>query len=305
MSDSRPSPLHALSFDIEDWFHIVEVECLENPANWRNFPTLVERYNDQILDTLGRSGTVGTFFVLGWIAERYPDLIRRIRDGGHEIGSHSFWHRRVDTMTRAEFRQDLMDSISAIGAASGVAAHCYRAPNFSIRPGCEWALDELLDNGVLWDASLFPARRGHGGYPCPHAPHRFSNLPSGRTIPELPLSQHRFLGRGFCFLGGGYFRLTPYGLVKRGVEAMERRGLPAVVSPHPRDFAPDCPRVDMPLLRRFKCYVGSETTSGSSSGSPPSSGSAEAGSAHRADSAHRDSGRPVTGRMYHSGKCAE
>lgn len=254
------SNLHALSFDIEDWFHIVDIPGLEDPAKWAGLESLVERRTDDILDALRRHGVRATFFMLGWIADRHPALVRRIADAGHELGSHSYWHRRVYTLDPEEFRSDTLRSLDAVESACGIRPRGYRAPSFSILKGTEWALDVLLDCGITWDASLFPAPRGHGGYPCSDAPHMFTALPSGRSIPELPLGVMRIMGRGLCFSGGGYMRLLPLWLIERGFAQFERRGLPAVVYLHPRDFAPECPRVPMPLTRRFKCYVGMHTT---------------------------------------------
>jgi polysaccharide deacetylase family protein (PEP-CTERM system associated) len=254
------SNLHALSFDIEDWFHIVDIPGLEDPAKWAGLESLVERRTDDILDALRRHGVRATFFMLGWIADRHPALVRRIAEAGHELGSHSYWHRRVYTLDPEEFRSDTLRSLDAVESACGIRPRGYRAPSFSILKGTEWALDVLLDCGITWDASLFPAPRGHGGYPCSDAPHMFTALPSGRSIPELPLGVMRIMGRGLCFSGGGYMRLLPLWLIERGFAQFERRGLPAVVYLHPRDFAPECPRVPMPLTRRFKCYVGMHTT---------------------------------------------
>lgn len=254
------SNLHALSFDIEDWFHIVDIPGLEDPAKWAGLESLVERRTDDILDALRRHGVRATFFMLGWIADRHPALVRRIAEAGHELGSHSYWHRRVYTLDPEEFRSDTLRSLDAVESACGIRPRGYRAPSFSILKGTEWALDVLLDCGITWDASLFPAPRGHGGYPCSDAPHMFTALPSGRSIPELPLGVMRIMGRGLCFSGGGYMRLLPLWLIERGFAQFERRDLPAVVYLHPRDFAPECPRVPMPLTRRFKCYVGMHTT---------------------------------------------
>ena len=254
------SLVNALSFDIEDWFHILGIEGIDDPSTWDRLPSIVTRYTEEILRLLEQKKVRATFFVLGWIAERYPDVVRAISSAGHEIGSHSHWHRPVYAMSPDEFRRDTLQSVNAIHAACGVRPAGYRAPSFSIRPGSEWALDELIDAGFEWDASLFPASRGHGGYPCPDVPHLFHKLPSGRGIPELPLSQWRICGRGFCFSGGGYFRLAPEWLIDAGFRALNARGIPAVVYLHPRDFAPDCPRVRMPLHRQFKCYVGLAST---------------------------------------------
>lgn len=251
---------NALSFDIEDWFHIIDIQSLEDPSTWPTLGSIVERRTDGLLKLLDHHKTQATFFILGWIAERHPTLIRRIANAGHELGSHSFWHRRVYLMSPEAFRQDTVMSLDAIESACGVRPKGYRAPSFSIIPGAEWALDVILDCGIQWDASLFPSRRGHGGYPCGDAPHMFRQIPSGRTIPELPLANMRIAGHGLCFSGGGYLRLLPTWFVNLGFKQLNRRGLPAVVYLHPRDFAPDCPRVKMPLARKFKCYVGLGST---------------------------------------------
>lgn len=255
---------HVLSFDIEDWFHIVDIPAVDDPKRWPELSresSLVERYTDQILELCRQHQTRATFFVLGWIAERHPALVARIADAGHEIATHSFWHRRVYTLKPEAFLQDLRDSIDAIRAAApGATIRGFRAPSFSITPGTEWAFDVLHDLGIEYDASLFPAPRGHGGYPCPQAPHVFADAPSGRPMPELPMSVMRLAGRRMAFSGGGYLRLLPGWLIRRGFDQLNRRGLPTVVYLHPRDFAPDCPRVPMPMKRRFQCYVGLGTT---------------------------------------------
>ncbi|MEY3025894.1 MAG: hypothetical protein RLZZ238_791 [Planctomycetota bacterium] len=261
MTGSSGHPLHALTFDIEDWFHMLEVDGLDDPSRWGDMESLVESRTEQILGVLRSHSVRATFFILGWIAERHPALVRRIADDGHEIGSHSFWHRAVYSMDPEEFRRDTLDSIRAIESACGTRPLGYRAPSFSILKGCEWAFDILLECGFAWDASLFPAMRGHGGYPCGDGPH-LARSASGAAIPELPLSLMRVFGAGVCFSGGGYMRLSPKAVIDAGFRQMERRGIASVVYLHPRDFAPDCPRVAMPLHRRFKCYVGLDTTAG-------------------------------------------
>lgn len=253
---------NALSFDIEDWFHMVEIKAVADPETWPNLESIVERYTNWILDLLDEKKVKATFFVLGWIAERYPKLVKRMADDGHELATHSYWHRKVFEMTEDEFREDLRQSIEVIEAAGGKKVLGFRAPSFSITPGTEWAFDVLHDEGLIYDASLFPAERGHGGYPCPMKPHEFTNTPSGRSMPELPMSIMRLGPARVAFSGGGYLRLLPKWLICRGFEQFNQQGLPAVVYLHPRDFAPDCPRVSMPLARRFKCYVGLKSTKG-------------------------------------------
>lgn len=265
MSSERSQLVHALSFDIEDWFHIVEVAAVEDPSLWPKLhseSTLVERYTDHILSICDKHNAKATFFMLGWVAERHPALVRRIADAGHELATHSFWHRKVYELTPEVFAEDIADSIGAIRAAPGLSQipiKGFRAPSFSITPGTEWAFDVLLDHGIEYDASLFPAPRGHGGYACPQGVHTLTT-PSGRTMPELPMSVARFGPKKICYSGGGYLRLLPAPLIRRGVEQEAAAGRPTVVYLHPRDFAPDCPRVPMPPHRRFKCYVGLKST---------------------------------------------
>ena len=268
--------VHALSFDIEDWFHIVEVKAVEDPDRWPGLSarsSLVERYTDLILRLCDEGKARGTFFVLGWIAERHPALVRRIADAGHELGTHSFWHRKVYELTPQVFREDIARSLEAIragaagstGRAGDVSIRGFRAPSFSITPGTEWAFDVLLDLGITYDASLFPAPRGHGGYACTQGPHVLTT-PGGRTMPELPMSIASVgvgpLRKRMCYCGGGYLRLLPLSLVEQGIAGEAAAGRPTVVYLHPRDFAPDCPKVTMPPHRYFKCYVGTATTEG-------------------------------------------
>lgn len=255
---------NALSFDIEDWFHIVQVKGLE-AEHWDDLTkrhTLVERRTDEILELCERAGVRATFFVLGWIAERYPSLIARIAQGGHELASHGHMHDRVGLLGPEGFARDLQRSIEAIERACGVRVRGYRAPSFSITPGCEWAFDVMANQGIEWDASLFPAPRGHGGYPCPREPHKITS-PNGSAILELPMSVWTPLGEGplrMGFSGGGYLRLLPYAVLRRAMASETAAARPTVVYLHPRDLAPDAPRWPMPPGRRFKCYVGLRTT---------------------------------------------
>lgn len=262
MTDQQPI-VHAMSFDIEDWFHLVQIDGLE-AEHWDDLTrrhTLVERYTDRILEMLAAADTKATFFVLGWIAEKYPDLVRRIAQAGHELASHGHMHDRVGPLGRAGFAQDIAQSIEAIGDASGVRVRGYRAPSFSITPGCEWAFDVLAEVGIEWDSSLFPAPRGHGGYPCPREPHVLRS-PGGASMRELPMSVWSPLGGPvrLGFSGGGYLRLLPYGVLGRAMASEARQGRGTVVYLHPRDLAADCPRWPMPPHRRFKCYVGLAST---------------------------------------------
>ncbi len=251
---------HALSFDIEDWFHLVGIEAVADPNEWDTFPTLVEEYTQWIVDALGEHDTRATFFILGWVADRYPQLAPKIAAAGHEIACHSFWHTRVDQLTPEEFREETSRTKNLLEQQTGKQVVGYRAPSFSITPGAEWALDELIDMGFTYDASFFPAQRAHGGYPCPQEAHDFSGTPSGRTIRELPMSVLNLGLTRLPFSGGGYLRLLPQWLIRHGFNKFEANGIPVVTYLHPRDFAADCPSVPMSAWRRFKSYTGLKTT---------------------------------------------
>jgi peptidoglycan-N-acetylglucosamine deacetylase len=254
--------INALSFDIEDWFHMVEIDAVSNTSDWPNLHSIVERYTEWIVQTLDEANVRATFFMLGWVAQKHPALVKMISQSkcNHELATHSYWHRKVYELSPDEFRDDLRRSIDVIESQSGEKVRGFRAPSFSITPGSEWAFDVMHDVGLEYDASLFPAARGHGGYPCPMPPHLFTAAPSGKPMPELPMSVMTFAGRRLPFSGGGYMRLLPEWVICKGFDQLNSQGIPAVVYLHPRDFAPDCPRVPMPLKRKFKCYVGLKST---------------------------------------------
>lgn len=250
---------HALSFDIEDWFHIVDIASTSDPSGWERLPSIVERETHRILDLLAETSVHATFFFLGWIAERYPALVDRVVREGHEIGTHSFWHQRVYELAPDTFYEDLVDSIEVVQQQAGVNVRGFRAPSFSITPGCEWAFEMIAKAGLAYDASLFPARRAHGGYPCPPAPHCRLTKENG-ALAELPMSTMSIGPKTLCYSGGGYFRLLPLRLIEHGIQQNANLGRPTVIYLHPRDFAEDCPVLPMPWHRRFKSYYGRAST---------------------------------------------
>ncbi len=252
--------IHALSFDIEDWFHIAGIPEVERRGNWHEYPTIVEDKTDLILDILDEYDVKATFFVLGWIAEKYPDLIKKIVDRGHEIGSHGYWHYRVNTISRQMFKTYLERSITVLEELSGQKVKGYRAPSFSIMPGYEWAFEVMKEVGLRYDASLFPTQRGHGGYAIDQRPQLLPSSISKTNFIELPMSVMNFGKIKIPFSGGGYLRFWHEKVLQHGFNKLEKEGMPGVVYLHPRDFAPDCPRVKMSQFRRFKCYFNLHTT---------------------------------------------
>jgi polysaccharide deacetylase family protein (PEP-CTERM system associated) len=259
VDESEPI-VDVLSFDIEDWFHMVEIEAVSDPGEWPGFPSLVEKYTHWILETLAAHEVKATFFVLGWIAERYPALVKAIGGAGHEVAAHSWLHRRVDQMGAEAFGADLKKNVDLLEQLAGQKILGFRAPSFSIVPGSEWAFDVMHECGIAYDSSLFPAARGHGGYPCRQEPHLFDKVPCGKPMPELPLSVMAMGPVKLAFSGGGYLRLLPEWAIRSCFRRFHKHGWPVVTYLHPRDFAVDCPRVPMPIHRRFKSYVGLRTT---------------------------------------------
>ncbi len=235
------------------------VEGLDDHDNWDSLPSLVERYTDEILQVCSDANVRATFFVVGWVAERYPRLVARIVDEGHELGTHSHLHRMVTDLDRDEFTSDLKRSVAAIEFAGGAAVRGFRAPSFSIRPGTEWALESLVDLGIEFDASLYPVARNGSGYHVEPGGHLFE-LESGGTIRELPVSILPLGPLSTRFSGGGYLRLMPMPLIKWGINRLGARDQPTVVYLHPRDFAADVPTAGLPPKRRLAATIGTTRT---------------------------------------------
>jgi polysaccharide deacetylase family protein (PEP-CTERM system associated) len=235
------------------------VDGLDDHDNWDSLPSLVERYTDEILQVCSDANVRATFFVVGWVAERYPHLVAQIVDEGHELGTHSHLHRMVTDLDRDEFTSDLKRSVAAIEFAGGAAVRGFRAPSFSIRPGTEWALEALVDLGIEFDASLYPVSRRDSGYQVEPGAHLFE-LESGSTIRELPVSVLPLGPLSTRFSGGGYLRLMPLPLIKWGINRLGVRDQPTVVYLHPRDFAEKVPTAGLPPRRRLAATIGTTRT---------------------------------------------
>jgi polysaccharide deacetylase family protein (PEP-CTERM system associated) len=218
------------------------------------------RNTDRLLELLARANVQATFFVLGWVAERYPTLVRRIAESGHEVGSHGFDHRLIYNQSPVEFREDLQRSRAVISDATSVAIDGYRAPSFSITPRSLWALDIIREVGFTYDASVFPIR--HDRYGLPSAPRHFHALKQKTgTLWECPASTVRVAGTNLPVAGGGYFRLLPYAWTKWGIARLnrhERRA--AIFYLHPWEIDPDQPRIPTSLLSRVRHYTNLRKT---------------------------------------------
>jgi len=249
--------LNGLSFDIEDWFQVENLKGAIAAGNWDSCDLRVVSNTRKILELLRQHDTRATFFILGWVAERCPDLVREIVKGGHEIASHGYGHELVYTQSPDEFRRDIRRSIEIIEGLAGTPVRGYRAPSFSITPDIPWSLDILLEEGFTYDSSVFPTsfhdRYGFNG--SSRFPFRFGN-----GLFELPLSTVRVGNRNIPAAGGGYFRLYPYRLFRYLCERLNTEGKPLIFYLHPWELDPEQPRIPIRSDYRFRHYVNLSKT---------------------------------------------
>ena len=245
---------NALSVDVEDWFQVGAFETVIARDSWESLECRVERNTDAVLALFDEAGVKATFFTLGWVAARHPALVRRIADSGHELASHGWDHRRVFTMTEAEFRADLGRARAAIEQASGQKISGYRAPSFSIDARTPWAHPVLAEQGYAYSSSVAPIRHDHYGW---RESPRFAWRPvAGADLIELPVTTVELAGRRFAAGGGGFFRMLPYALSDWAVARVNREERPAIFYFHPWEVDPDQPRVaDAPLKSKLRHYT--------------------------------------------------
>lgn len=247
--------LHHFTVDVEEYFQVLALEPHVARSRWEVIPRRVEIGVRLLLDLLSEHNSHGTFFVLGWIAERSPALVREIAERGHEVASHGANHERVTTLTRDEFRESVRSSKRVLEDITGRSVIGYRAPNFSIVRGGEWALEILVEEGYRYDSSLFPVRRSGSGFVGGQRdPHRLQ-LRSG-TLHEIPPATLKIGGVVFPAGGGAYLRHLPYALVHSALRSAERRGVPGTFYIHPWELDPAQPRIKAPFLTRLRHYGG-------------------------------------------------
>jgi polysaccharide deacetylase family protein (PEP-CTERM system associated) len=250
---------NALTIDVEEHFQVHAFETVVERSAWDRHPSRVVANTQRILRLLAKYDVSATFFILGWVADRYPALVREIVLAGHELATHGYWHELVYRQTPAEFAADLRQSIDAIGRAwPGWRPTGYRAPAFSITKDSLWALDILRQHCLAYDSSIFPLV-AHDRYGIKNA-NRFANqLESG--LWEFPVSTIRLGRQNLPVAGGGYFRLFPLWVTRQAIRRLNRQGQPAVVYLHPWEFDPQQPRIpNAPRLSRFRHYVNLEQT---------------------------------------------
>ncbi len=246
--------LNALSVDIEDWFHVGAFETTIRREDWDGLECRVERNTDAVLDLFAAAGVKATFFTLGWVAKRYPALIRRISEAGHEVASHGWDHIRVFTMSADQFADDLSRTRKTLEDASGVAVTGYRAPSFSIDTRTPWAHAVLANSGYAYSSSVAPVVHDHYGWP--EAP-RFAFRPvKGSGLIELPVTTAKFAGRTLAAGGGGFFRLLPYRFSRWAFEQVNAAGEPGIFYFHPWEIDPDQPRMaNAPMRSKIRHYT--------------------------------------------------
>jgi|SRR5580704_1837646 polysaccharide deacetylase family protein (PEP-CTERM system associated) len=249
---------NAMSVDVEDYFQTEAMSKVVPRSDWDQMPCRVERDTEHLFDLFAAGGVRGTFFFLGWVAERYPRLVRKARDLGHEIGCHSYWHRPIYTLSPAEFREDTHRAKAVIEDAGGVRIEAYRAPSFSMTPGTEWAADILGEAGFTYDSSVHPVAHDlYGNRHAPRKPYRVAKT----GLVEIPISTIQMGQQRLPFCGGGYFRMLPFSYVCWGIRRLNRgEKQPAVFYIHPWEFDPEQPRLAASRRSRFRQYTGLSKT---------------------------------------------
>jgi polysaccharide deacetylase family protein (PEP-CTERM system associated) len=250
---------NALTIDVEDYYHVTGFEHMVDRSRWDEFEPRVLGSTSRLLDILAEAGVRATFFVLGWVAERQPSLLRRIQHAGHEIGCHSYAHRLIYTQTPQEFRDDLRCARAAIEDVTGEGVFAYRAPSFSITAASAWALDVLIEEGFTIDSSIYPTHHDRYGIPGT----RLEPHPIRRAVGdiwEFPPPVCRVGSYPLPVGGGGYFRLYPYAVTRHCLRKINAEGRPFAVYLHPWELDPQQPRMSPGLLRGFRHYVNLRRT---------------------------------------------
>ena len=245
--------MNILTFDIEEWFHILDNDSTKSEKNWINYESRIHKNMEKIFDILESTNTKASFFVLGWIAEKYPEIIRSISDKGFEIGSHSTMHQLVYQQDKNQFKTDVDRSIKTLEDISGKKVKMFRAPGFSIKENNKWAFEVLYELGIEIDSSIFPAKRSHGGLPSYGTSEPSILQYNGVQLKEFPINTKTILGKTIIYSGGGYFRLAPYSILKK----WSKKDDYIMSYFHPRDFDSSQPVIEsLSLTRKFKSYVG-------------------------------------------------
>jgi len=256
---SPAPPACILTIDVEDWFHILEHRRVPQRHRWDALPSRVERNFLRLLDLLESHEAQATCFFLGWVAQRFPHLVKEAARRGHDVASHGMDHRRPAEMTRAELHADMRASRAILEDICGRTVQGYRAAGFALPADTRGFFETLAECGYRYDSSIFPARHRHGGQPeAALAPCTITT--SSGPVQEVPISVWPVLGWRLCLFGGGYFRVAPFALVRRGAQSVLNSGRPLVLYLHPREIDPQQPRLPLGLTRSLRAYVNLHRT---------------------------------------------
>lgn len=245
---------NALTVDVEDYFQVAALKEAVDPEDWPQMEYRVEKNTDKLLGLFDSKGVKATFFILGWVAERSPRLVKRIQSLGHEIASHGYSHQLIYHQDPETFKRETRESKQILEDITGESITGYRAASYSITAQSKWALDILFDEGFKWDSSIFPVHHDRYGMPgTPHKPYTVE-APSGGTLREFPLSTCPVGKYRMPIAGGGYFRLYPYMLSRWGLGRINQAGQPFIFYLHPWEVDPGQPRLKVSALSRFRHY---------------------------------------------------
>ena len=257
--DTRAEIVNAMTVDVEDYFHVSVFDGLVPRHSWDRMESRVCANTERLLQILDDADVTATFFVLGWVAERFPGLVRDIAAQGHEVASHGYGHRLVYDLTPEAFRADVRRSKEILESAIVRPVLGYRAPSYSLTPRSLWAIDVLIEEGFRYDASIFPIH--HDRYGIPVSPRHPFVLQRERHLVEAPGSTVRWGPLNLPIGGGGYFRILPYAWTRWGINRLNLvERAPAIFYLHPWEIDPDQPRLAAPPLGRFRHYFNLEKT---------------------------------------------
>ena len=245
--------MRILTFDVEEWFHLLDNDSTKSEVQWNTYEVRINKNMDRVFQILDDTNTKATFFVIGWIAKKYPEIVKRIAKK-YEIGSHTYNHQLVWQQSPEEFADDIVQSKALLEDITGKQVKYFRAPGFSIRESESWAFEAIAKAGFEYDCSVFPAHHAHGGISSYGKVYPSIISHNGFFVKEFPISVVNVFNRNIIYSGGGYFRLFPYCLVKKWTEQSSDYVLSYI---HPRDLDSGQPMIkDLPLSRKFKSYVG-------------------------------------------------
>jgi polysaccharide deacetylase family protein (PEP-CTERM system associated) len=252
--------VNAMTIDVEDYFHVSAFEGIVRRDEWDSYERRVAANTRRLLEIFERADVRATFFVLGWVAEREPALVRAIVAGGHELASHGYAHRLIYQQEQGAFRDDVRRAKGLLEQIGGVVVRGYRAPSFSVTPRSRWALDVLVEEGYTYDASIFPIH--HDRYGMPGAPrHPYVERASGGVIAEAPATTVALGPMTMPAAGGGYFRIFPYAFTRWAIRRVnDQERMPAVVYLHPWEVDPAQPRINANRVSRFRHYTNLDRT---------------------------------------------